>query len=158
VVELYLDGAAPPRHHNTTTILAGDARVGVVGAADDLGGTDMQRTNTPKRDAEEMARRQMEMVRHGWGERAADGLDLAFKGQLVGTQSEIAKLMLKTMSEQIRQNAEFALDLMGTRGPERVMQCQNQYWSDTMARIQRFQNDLLAITQQASRSEGDGGR
>jgi hypothetical protein len=130
-------------------------------AANGPGGTMMAQTDTATREAERMARRQADPSAHvggGWGERAAHGLDRAFNGQLVGTQSEIMNLVVQTMSEQARQNLEFALDLTGARGPERLMQCQNHYWSDTMARAQRFQNDLMAITQRTARTPGGGGR
>lgn len=121
----------------------------------------MAQTTTPIREAERMARRQADPSAHagqGWGERAAEGLDRAFDGRLVATQSEVMNLVMRTMFEQARQNLEFALDLTGARGPERLMQCQNHYWSDTMARAQRFQSDLMAITQQATRAASGGGR
>ncbi len=121
----------------------------------------MAQTDNSTPAAERMARRQADPSAHagyGWGERAAEGLDRAFNGQLMATQSEIMNLVMRTMSEQARQNLEFALDLTGARGQERLMQCQNHYWSDTMARAQRFQSDLMAITQQATRSENGGGR
>jgi len=114
----------------------------------------MTQTDQPMRDAEEMARRQMAAGQRAagdaqaWGERAAEGLDRVFNGQFVEAQSEVVNLFVRTMSEQAKQNADLALDLMGTRGPDRLMQGQKDYWSETMARAQRFQNDLIAITQQ----------
>jgi outer membrane PBP1 activator LpoA protein len=113
----------------------------------------MTQTTSRMGEAEAMLRRQAEMG--GWGERAAESIDRLFNGQLAGTQSEVVNLVVRTMSEQARQNVEFALDLMGTRGPERMMQCQSHYWTDTMARAQRFQKDMLALTQQAAGATGD---
>lgn len=114
----------------------------------------MTQTDQPMRDAEQLARRRMAMGQRAagdaqaWGERAVEGLDQVFNGQFVEVQSEVLNLLVRTMSEQAKQNADLALDLMGTRGPERLMQCQKDYWSETMARAQRFQSDLVAITQQ----------
>jgi hypothetical protein len=113
----------------------------------------MTQTTSRMGDAEAMLRRQAEMG--GWGERAAESIDRLFAGQLAGSQSEMVNLIVRTMSEQARQNVEFALDLMGTRGPERMMQCQNHYWSETMARAQRFQTDMLALAQGAAGAMGD---
>lgn len=84
------------------------------------------------------------------GREATAGLQHAFDGHLMEAQKEVIDLLYRTMTEQVRQNVEFALDLSGARGVDRLMQCQNQYWSDTMARAQRFQSELVALTQHAA--------
>jgi hypothetical protein len=118
----------------------------------------MAQTDSPRRDVDELARRRAEIAElttgraagtaRGLGERAAEGLDRLASGELVGAQSEAMTLVLRTASEQAQQNLQLALDLMGTRGPDRLMQCYSTYWADTMARAQRFQQAWLAITQQ----------
>lgn len=112
------------------------------------------------RRSEEMAKRQADIGRQATagaagtadrlGREATAGLQHAFDGHLMEAQKEVIDLLYRTMTEQVRQNVEFALDLSGARGVDRLMQCQNQYWSDTMARAQRFQSELVALTQHAA--------
>jgi hypothetical protein len=127
----------------------------------------MAQTTEPGASAEDIARRSEEMAKRQAdlghkatadaagtarraGHEAVEGMQRAFDGQLMEAQKEVIDLVYRTMTDQARQNVEFALDLTGARGVDRLMQCQNQYWSDTMARAQRFQSELLSITQHAA--------